>query len=64
MVFVATTIETDEERATRIEAQVLVNKSKEKKTEIKDPNNRVIQREEISDDGRIIVTKTNPNGLD
>lgn len=59
------TEETDQQRIDRIEAQVLDNKSKPKKTTIVDQKTgKVIQTEEISDDGRIIVTKTNPLGLE
>lgn len=56
--------ETEQQRIDKIEAQIFANKSKPKKTEIKDSFGRTIQTEEISDDGRIIITRTNPNGLD
>jgi len=55
--------ETDLERTTRVKAWEDNNKTKPKKTEIKNDNDLTIQTEEISDDGRIVITKTNPNGL-
>lgn len=45
------------------EAQTAENLKRPKKTEIRDVKGKLIQTEEISDDGRIVVTKTNVDGL-
>ena len=55
--------ETDQERTIRIKAWEDNNKTKPKREEIRDSNDKIIQITEISDDGRVIVTKTNPSGL-
>lgn len=58
------TLEEEQEIALKSAEFIIANKAKPKFEEIRDSNNKLIQVTEISDDGRIVITKTNLKGLE
>ena len=56
------TIEEQEIDEAEVQKLIVANKAKPKISE-EIFEGKVVERKEISDDGRIVVVKTNPNGL-